>query len=181
MSGPAKRCPHATLPATPQPWFRWHCAECGTGIRMRALSLTNPYPFLMLDLPDEHRKDVENRKRPVTKTMGPVLLHAAKGCTLAQHVEATKVAREAGVPPELLPQHDSQPAMGLVGAVVLTGTLPAHSLLDAHYRWKFKGWEGYTVGARVKLPFRGMPGSQGIFYVDLTPDEEQILRLAGLL
>lgn len=176
-----KRCPHVIAPPG-QPWFFWECAECkDSGVRMRALSLTDPYPYLILDLPDEHRKDIENRKRPVMNTLGPLLIHVTKTCNDAQYEASLKVARAAGVPEELLPDRDSRPRMGTVGAVIIDQVLPRVGILDSYYRWKFPAHVAYVIGKRVKLPFRSMPGAQSVFQVDLTTEEVAILKGAGII
>lgn len=48
---------------------------------MRALSIRQPWVFAILEL----GKDIENRKWSFSAYRGPVLLHAAKGCTRAEY------------------------------------------------------------------------------------------------
>lgn len=174
------RCPH--LKMNNRSHVAWKCDACGDGgWRMRALSLHNPYPHLILDLPNEHWKNIENRVRPVTKLCGPLLLHAAARCSDSTHAAAIAVARKAGVPEELMPGTD-QPTMSLVGAVYVGDILPRTSLHDLNYRWKFRGHVGYVLTKRVKFAApRELPGAQGLFHVDLTPEEAQCCIEAGLL
>lgn len=148
---------------------------------MRALALTQPYPYLILDLPQEHWKNIENRTRLISKRTGPLLIHAAQKCTLEQHDGALAVARKAGVPEELLPEYGSQDRMGILGCVLVYAVLPPRSLFDGMHRWKFTDHYGYVLTRRVKLPLRQMPAGQGIFHVDLTAREEQLIREAGIL
>lgn len=177
----AKRCPHQQPPPGIAV-FAWSCGICNdAGTRMRALSLTTPYPYLILDLPREHWKTVENRTRCVTSYTGPLLIHASQKCTLEQHEAALDVARKAGVPPELLPEYGSQDRGGIVGCVFVESILPKSSLFDGQHRWKFPNHFGYVLSKRVKLPFRMMRAGQGIFHVDLTQEEERLIREAGIL
>ena len=181
MADRGKRCPHFKPPASGMPWFEWTCSECqDSGVRMRALSLHDPYPWLILDLPDEHHKNIENRQRSMLSATGPLLVHVAKSATRPRHEEALKLARRCGVPDSLLPAFGARPLMGIVGCVNVSQKLPPHSMFDALYRWKFPTHVGYVLNKRVKLPFRGMAGGQGVFHVDLTREEEQIVRRAGM-
>lgn len=180
ISAGSKRCPHVTLGAG-EPWRRWRCEQCrDSGVRMRALSLHNPYPYLILDLPDEHWKNIENRQRSVMSTTGPLLLHAAAKADPIVHEAALTIARKAGVPEKLLPAMQ-QPAMSIVGAVYVAQVLPRRSLLDAQYRWKFPEHVGYLLTKRVRLAPRTVPGGQGVFHVDLTPEEAELCSEAGML
>jgi hypothetical protein len=54
-------------------------------------------------------------------------------------------------------------------------------MFDAMYRWKFPTHVGYVLNKRAKLPFREMAGGQGVFHVDLTKDEERVIRASGML
>lgn len=176
-----KRCPHQVmLPGVS--WAAWSCGLCDdAGTRMRALSLHDPYPQLILDLPDVHRKDIENRQRSVLSTLGPLLIHVSARATHERHAAALTVARKAGVPDALLPSPDDRVLGGIVGCVLVSTVLPQSSLLDAQYRWKFPSHVGYVLSKRVKLPFRAVSGGQGVFHVDLTAEEERLIREAGIL
>lgn len=175
-----KRCPHQTPPPG-LAWFEWKCIDCGEGLRMRALSLHSPYPHLILQLPKQHWKNVENRQRAVMSTLGPLLIHTSARATHDRHAAALTVARKAGVPEELLPAWDSQPLGGIVGCVLVSQVLPKSSLLDHSYRWKFPEHVGYVLSKRVALPLREVSGGQGVFHVDLTSEEEALVRRAGIL
>ncbi len=47
--------------------------------------------------------------------------------------------------------------------------------------WLMDGCYGFVLGRRVRLPFRAMNGRQRWFHVELTADEEALLRAAGLV
>lgn len=176
-----KRCPHQVmLPGIA--WAAWSCGVCGdVGVRMRALSLHDPYPQLILDLPDEHRKDIENRQRSVLSELGPLLIHVSARATDERHDAALAVARKAGVPEKLLPSRENRQLGGIVGCVLVSQVLPKLSLFDWQYRWKFPQYVGYVLAKRVKLPFRAVSGGQGVFHVDLTAEEQQLIQGAGIL
>lgn len=176
-----KRCPHQKPPPGVA-WYDWSCGLCNdAGTRMRALSLHDPYPYLILDLPDEHRKDIENRQRKVLSTVGPLLIHVAARSTEQWHHSALKVAREAGVPEALLPPYQGRDLGGIVGCVLISEVLPKRSLADLSYRWKFLEHVGYVLPKRVKLPFRAVSAGQGVFHVDLTSAERDLIRSASIL
>lgn len=164
------------------PWAAWSCGLCNdAGVRMRALSLHDPYPQLILDLPDEHRKDIENRQRSVLSELGPLLIHVSARATHGRHAAALTVARKAGVPEELLPTQEDRVLGGIVGCVMVSQVLPKCSLFDRQYRWKFTEHVGYVLSKRVKLPFRAISGGQSVFHVDLTAEEQQLIQGAGIL
>jgi len=134
-----------------------------------------------IDLPDIHRKDIENRQRTVLSTTGPLLIHVSARATSERHAAALTVARKAGVPEELLPTEQGRLLGGIVGCVFISQVLPKSSLFDQQYRWKFDNHIGYVLSKRTKIPFRPVSGGQGVFHVDLTRDEEDIIRGAGIL
>ncbi len=177
----AKRCPHQ-VPPPGAAWFDWSCGLCNdVGTRMRALSLHDPYPYLILDLPDEHRKDIENRQRKVLSTPGPLLIQVTQRLTKDQHEAALTVARRAAVPEALLPPYQGRDLGGIVGCVLISEVLPRRSLADLVYRWKFEEHVGYVLAKRVKLPFRAVSAGQGVFHVDLTSAEREAIVAAGIL
>ena len=176
-----KRCPHQVMEPG-APWAAWSCGLCDdAGVRMRALSLHDPYPELILDLPDEHRKDIENRERSVMSTLGPLLIHVSARATAERHAAALTVARKAGVPEALLPSSDNRQLGGILGCVLISQILPRASLLDHSFRWKFPNHVGYVLAKRVKLPFRAVSAGQGVFHVDLTQQELGLIRGAGIV
>jgi hypothetical protein len=132
-------------------------------------------------LPKKHHKNIENRTKPVTNTLGPLLLCSSASVTEVQWESALDVARRAGVPEKLMPAYRSLPAMGLVGAVVISEILPKVSMFDRLHRWKFPHHVGYVLSKRAPLPFRSMPGDQALFHVDLTEAEEAALVAAGIV
>lgn len=157
--------------------------------RMRAVCLREPWLYLMLDLPPEFLKDVENRGRKLTKELGPILVKssARKGVKhgvdldLQYYEEARKRVLGWGwFPEELFPRFEQLQFGGLRGALNFAELLPPYFGSDK--RWKFPECFGYVVDRQTRLQFRPMKGgAQGIFYPEITDGEVEALRAAGLL
>lgn len=150
-------------------------------LAMRCISLKQPYPYLMFDLPPEHRKPVENRTRVITQEMGPMLVASSAKLDLDYYAAALDHARARGVPEALLPRPADLPLGVLYGVLRFDQMLPPESLLDALHPWKFPGHVGYVCGAALRLQPRAIKGAQTIYYVPLTVAEQQLLRDAALL
>lgn len=158
-------------------------------MRMRAVCLREPWLYLMLDLPPELRKDVENRGKKLTKTLGPILVKssARKGVKHGvdldvQYFEEArkKVLSWGWFPEELFPKFEQLQFGGLRGALNFAELLPPYFGRDK--RWKFLEEYGYVVDRYVRFPFRPLKGGgQGIFYTETTNEESELLSSAGLL
>jgi len=87
---------------------------------------------------------------------------------------------------------------GLVGAAVIRDVLTpiadlslvraacincelAKGACAEHSFWRMEGCYGFMLGKRIRLPFRKMNGRQRWFHVEITQDEERLLREAGML
>lgn len=97
----------------------------------RALSLTRPWPYTIVEL----GKRIENRqdrrgKPPMCSYRGPLLLHAAKSwdATVAQRLH------EAGLAPsptaEILSHNENHPAMAIIGRCVVVGHVEPRPAAD---------------------------------------------------
>lgn len=150
-------------------------------LQMRCLSLKQPYPFFIFDLPPEHRKDIENRSRQVTTEPGPILFASSATLTRDYFDEACDGALKRGVPEALLPRFEELETGVLYGCVRIEQILPKASMMDRIWKWKFIGYAGYVLSGAVRLPSRKLSGHQTIFYVDLTGADQQVLRAAGML
>ncbi len=150
-------------------------------LQMRCLSLKQPYLHLIFDLPPEYRKDVENRTRSVTGEMGPILFAASQSLQRDYFDEACEGALRRGVPEALLPKFEAVEKGVLYGAVRFEAMLPPLSLPDRAHKWKFPGYVGYVLKDQLRLSPRKLSGSQGIFWVELTDWEQEVLRSVGLL
>ncbi len=151
---------------------------------VRCLSLQEPWLYLMTRLPEQYRKNVENRTRNLTKQMGTTLVHASKKMPRAYYDSVREaVLKRKLVPEELFPAREVlDPELGgIKGAFEIVDHLRPDDLLGASFRWKFPGHHGYTTRNAIGLPFRPYAGALGFFRVEITADEEQRLREAGLL
>lgn len=123
---------------------------------MKALSIRQPWAFSILHL----GKDVENRKWG-TSYRGPLLIHAAKGCTADDVADwwAFVCAMKSGRPVDAWdrwPGRDTVARGAIVGIVDLVGCF-----VDASSPW-FVGPVGLAV-ARPRafaepIPYRGQLG-----------------------
>ncbi len=148
---------------------------------MLALSIRRPWPWAILHLPPELRKDVENRDWPTT-VRGKFLIHASKGCTKAEYRDGCTAILEAQMaryeqllagiacqgldsypPPLQMPAPlSSMPAGAIVGW---------SEILDCVDRsdspW-FSGRYGFVLGRRGVLEPIPCRGALGFFRV---PDD----------
>lgn len=173
-------------------------------MRLPCLSLSQPWCEMVLHPAID--KDVENRPWNCFKR-GTFLLHAAQGMRGVQYREALKYAADllghsidTGAGVRYLPSTRATPVDevpisfpdprelsrgGLVGAAQLLDVVPPEKWNHSR-RWhmaEFQGRPQYglLLGNRVRLPFRALNGRQRWFYVELTADEERVLREAGML
>lgn len=134
---------------------------------MRALSFRNPWPWALIF----GGKDVENR-RWRTNVTGPVLIHAALGCTTLEYTFALAFMNAAGVDISNVPPLRALPRGGIVGVLTFTGeTIPPHDdlILQAKpRRWHMPAQYGHVVAGARPLPFIPYTGRQRWFDV---PDD----------
>jgi hypothetical protein len=146
----------------------------------------------MLDIEDPvFRKNIENRRRKLTKTLGPILVKSSapnRGSATYHHDDADlpyyRRVREIVLgwgwfPEELFPKFEQLQFGGIRGALNFAELLPPG--FGADLRWKFPDCFGYVVDRQLRLPFRPLKGGgQGIFYTTPTAEESDALRAAGL-
>lgn len=125
---------------------------------MLALSIRQPWAWLIL----HGGKDIENRTWP-TKVRGRVLIHAAKGMTFKEWIEAINFAHyHCGVTKETLQDgcdFDMLDRGGIVGSVEIVDCVRASSS-----RW-FMGDVGFVLRDPQPLPFIPLKGRLGFFDV----------------
>jgi hypothetical protein len=161
-------------------------------MKMRAVCLREPWLYLMLDLPSGFRKDVENRGKKLTKTLGPILVKssAANRGSKKLNYEDSDLSYYSRVreqvlgwgwfPEELFPKFDQLQFGGIRGALNFSELLPP--AFGSDLRWKFPDSFGYVVDRYVRFPFRPLKGGgQGIFYTEPSTVEVTLLKAAGLL
>jgi hypothetical protein len=135
---------------------------------MKCLSGRQPWWWLLLN-----GKTIENRVWNTTYR-GPILLHAAKGCTGNEYWEALHwvevvfgFATAAKVPPlaEL-------PRGGIVGRARIVDVIPPGGLPPAFHppewsgldmRWHMPEQYGFVLADVEPLPFRQCKGALGLF------------------
>lgn len=149
-------------------------------MRLPCLSFHQPWVEFMLD--PRIGKDVENRPWN-THYRGPMLLHAAKG---AWDSTAMATAVACGVHPWAFSRLSRETVCsgGIVGAAVLDGVLePCRVSVRQWHFTEFRGnpQHGFQLSRCTRLPFRPYSGAQRWFRVELTPEEEVLLREAGVL
>lgn len=141
---------------------------------VKGLVLYQPYAWAMF-----HGKDVENRKVR-TNHRGPLVIIAAKSTPTPKFVEGMLELRKRG-----LEAKDAELRTGgILGAVEIWDVEPpVHKapLLTRRLHWHFPDHWGWLARKPVELPFRQYRGHQGIVNVEITSDEEHLLRKGGLL
>ncbi len=118
---------------------------------MKALSIRQPWAWLIVHGP----KRIENRGWP-TAFRGTFLIHAAKGMTNREYLEAAQMAKDLGV---TVPPMDELPRGGIVGKA----TLSSCGVISED-PW-FSGPYGFRLDNVEPLPFREYRGELGFFEV----------------
>jgi hypothetical protein len=127
-----------------------------------ALSLTQPWAWFMLELPPEHRKDVENRSWN-TNVRGDVWVHASKRMTADDYAGALDTAAEIlGHIPKAPPFHEVKRG-GIVGRFKIIGVERPRvsSSLGHRHRWHFADSFGFVVTDARPVPFVPCSGALG--------------------
>ncbi len=149
-----------------------------------AISLIQPWAWLMLELPPEHRKDVENRTWN-TRFRGDVWVHASKGMTADDYAGALDTAAEIlGYIPRAPSFHDIKRG-GIVGRFRIVEVVPPRDpravgdlrVLPPPRRWHFPDQFGFVVRDARAVPFVPCKGALGFWRVP-TDVLEQLARTA---
>lgn len=154
---------------------------------MKVLSGRQPWWWAILHA----GKRVENRSRKWAYR-GPILLHAAKGCTHKEYLEARRWMEGAGVlTPRVQPMTlDDMPRGGIVGRARIVDVIPPHSDLilggksiayppGVDGRWHMLAQWGYVLSDVEPLPFTPCRGFLGLFDHSrvLTPEQSRALGI----
>ena len=123
-------------------------------VNMRALSIRQPWAWLIL----HGGKDIENRSW-ATKVRGRVLVHAGKGCTLAERLSVQAQLLGVSGPTIGLPPLEDLARGGIVGSVEIVDCLAA-----SDSPW-FMGPFGFQLRDPRPLPFLPWKGQLGFFHV----------------
>lgn len=138
------------------------------------LSLHQPWAWAV----GEGLKHFENRTWQ-TRYRGPLLIHAAKSVSVTEYAKA-KAFIESRRPAlrDWVPNSEALPRGGLVAAGELVEIYDKDG--PSVSPWHIEGMFGWQLGHVIRLPFRAMRGSQGLFYVTITKEESQLLAAGGI-
>lgn len=118
---------------------------------MKALSIRQPWAWLIVN----GHKDIENRSWP-TKFRGEILVHASKGMTQDEYLEADIIAAENKI---TIPPFEELERGGIVGKVTITDCVA-----KSDSPW-YMGQYGFVLEAAEPLPFQPYKGALGFFEV----------------
>ncbi|UZE84675.1 ASCH domain-containing protein [Pseudomonas viciae] len=123
---------------------------------MKALSIRQPWAWLII----YGGKDIENRSRH-TKLRGRFLVHASKGMTRAEYVEALEVVVQAADIEVLrnFPMFEDLQRGGIVASVELVDSLDA-----SDSPW-YMGQKAFLLRDPKPLPFTPLKGRLSFFEV----------------
>lgn len=163
----------ADLPIVAIPWTVARASGVIVKIPRRAISLIQPWPWLMLHLPPKHRKDLENRSRRMgLESAGDVWVHASKREPEEERDAAIACALEMGVPRNLLARMPTElPHGGIVGRWRFTGEIfrplsgqPTLPGLEGR-RWHMPDQYGAVVDNAEPVDFVPCSGARGLWRV----------------
>lgn len=147
---------------------------------MRALSGRQPWWWAIL----HGGKRIENR-RWNTRYRGPILLHAAKGCTVDEFEDACIWMENAGVVGHIrdVPPLSTMQRGGIVGRARIVDVIPPGNLpppfrpaswAAVDMRWHMEEQFGFVLADVEPLPFVPWTGALGLF--DVPQDYATALR-----
>jgi hypothetical protein len=143
---------------------------------VKALSGRQPWWWAILHA----GKRIENRRWNTTYR-GTILLHAAKGCTTKEYVEALRWMLDAGVLESTLgvPSLNDMLRGGIVGrARIIDVVAPRPPMIptdgwypNVDHRWHMREQYGFVLSDVEPLPFVSCKGALGLFELDLKRPE----------
>jgi hypothetical protein len=119
-------------------------------------------------------KDVENRSRR-TRYRGPILIHSASTFSQGEDYDAVLVRLRStgrGEVARRAPAAAKLPRGRIIGACVVTGVQEPGA---GSSPWRFRDWYGWTIERPIALPPRPVKGRLGLFPVELTARECELL------
>jgi hypothetical protein len=131
---------------------------------MLALSVRQPWAWLIIHGHSQNKKDIENRTWP-TKVRGRVLVHASRGMTRQEYDDVRGWLRRFNRPgvysdmPYPLPLVSDLQRGGIIGSVEIVDCV-----MQSASPWFF-GPFGFVLRDPVLLPFRACKGQLGFFEV----------------
>jgi len=146
------------------------------GVAVKALSGRQPWWWAILHA----GKRIENR-RWNTSHRGPILLHAAKGCTASEYISAVDWMLDAGVVEHEtnVPSLADMQRGGIIGCARIVAVLPPGGQIrprngryrmpewwgDIDIRWRMADQYGWILADVEPLPFVSCRGHLGLFEV----------------
>jgi hypothetical protein len=151
-------------------------------MKIKCISIRQPWAWLIIN----GEKRIENRTWKSRYT-GPLLIHAAKGMTAEEYKYA--IGRRSY---ELLEagNKDTSAAIdqshlqfgGIIGITTMTGYIEKNSPAEMKIPYWSPDHYGWKLGENpIRLPFRPYKGQLNLFDVELLPEEESLLRAAGMI
>lgn len=126
---------------------------------VRVLSGRQPWWWAIL----EAGKDVENRVW-TTSYRGPIVLHAASGCTAKEWDFAIGFMKEHGLLEGEPPPRTTVPYGGVCGVARIVDVLPQTA--EPSRRWHMAGQFGFVLEGVQRIPFLALRGGLGLRRVD---------------
>lgn len=121
---------------------------------MKAISIRQPWAWLIM----HGGKDIENRTWS-TNVRGRVLVHAAKGMSNSEWVDAANHAGHLGI---MIPQKEELQRGGIIGSVDIVDCVT-----ESDSPWFF-GPRGFVLRDPRPCDFRSLAGALGFFNVHIT-------------
>lgn len=125
-----------------------------------AISIRQPWAWLILHA----GKDIENRDW-ATKVRGRVLIHASKGMTGVEYVDALNFARVARADMEPPPPPVTCPGVNGIERGGIVGSVEIVDCVDGSESPWFMGRYGFALRNPIILPFLPYKGALGFFRV----------------
>jgi hypothetical protein len=156
--GRARVVPDADREQCVAPLYRSHFPHCANAPPLRALSLTQPWAWLVVHA----GKLIENRTWH-TRLRGRFLVHAAKAMTNDDWMFAYDLARDVGglELANTIPGYDALERGGIIGSAELVDELDP--TLEPVVPWHMAGQFGFVLRHVAPLPFYPCKGSLGFW------------------
>jgi len=134
-----------------------------------ALSLTQPWAWLVVSRPGDHWKNIENRKKGFSHKSfrGDFFVHAAKKCTRQDYADCIDwcSARFGFDFHKEVPGRLSLEKGCIIGIANIYDVVPPTSTPDDPPSWHMEDQYGFLLRDRAEVPFVGCLGMLGFWRV----------------
>lgn len=131
---------------------------------MKALSLRQPWAWMVVNAPDGYRKNIENRKWS-TGFRGEFLIHAAKGMTVPEYRNVLDWVRDRGLLAGVdVPKPADLQRGGIIGRAELVDVLYPHPS-EPRAAWHMNMQFGFVLANVRPTPFVPCRGMLSFFEV----------------